>query len=94
MPFSGLTRRVDALVAHQEQRLPEMVNTLADEEQTAYGLGSRLFWRGSELGWQRLLAFDHLVALSETLTHLEYLTNQGQVRKHVEDDHVLYQRAR
>jgi glyoxylase-like metal-dependent hydrolase (beta-lactamase superfamily II) len=93
-PFSGLARRVDVLVAHHAQRLQEMMDALADEEQTAYGLASSLSWRGLEQGWQRLLPFDRLAALSETLAHLEYLTNQGQVSKHVQDDHVLYQGAR
>ena len=92
--FTDLAGRVDALVAHHEQRLQEMVHVLADEEQTAYGLASRLSWRGSEQGWQRLLPFNRLAALSETLAHLEYLTNQRQVRRHEQDDHVLYQRVR
>ena len=93
-PFTDLAGRVDALVAHHEQRLQEMVKVLADEEQTAYGLASRLSWRGSERGWQRLSPFDRLAALSETLAHLEYLTNQRQVRRHELDDHVLYQGIR
>ena len=93
-PFTDLAGRVNALVAHHEQRLQEMVHVLADEEQTAYGLASHLSWRGSEQGWQRLLPFDRLAALNETLAHLEYLTNQRQVRRHEQGDHVLYQRAR
>jgi glyoxylase-like metal-dependent hydrolase (beta-lactamase superfamily II) len=93
-PFTDLAGRVEALVAHHEQRLQEIVNVLADEEQTAYGIASRLSWRRSERGWQRLLPFDRLAALSETLAHVEYLTNQRQVRRHELDDHVLYQGIR
>ena len=93
-PFSDLAARVDELIAHHELRLQEVVNALADEEQTAYGTASRLSWRGSAHGWQKLLPFDRLAALSETLAHLHYLTNQGQVSKQVQEDHVLYQGIR
>ncbi len=95
-PFTDLAGRVDALVAHHEQRLQEMVNTLADEDdggQTAYGIASRLSWRGSEHGWQILQPFDRLAALSETLAHLHYLTNQGQVSKHIQDGGIFYHGA-
>ncbi len=94
-PFSDLAGRVDALIAHHEQRLQEMVDALADEDdggQTAYGIASRLSWRGSEHGWQRLQPFDRLGALSETLAHLHYLTNQGQASRHVQDGGIFYRR--
>jgi len=92
-PFSDLAGRVDALVAHHEQRLQEMVNALADEDdggQTAYGIASRLSWRGSEHGWRRLQPFDRLGALSETLAHLHYLTIQGQASRHLQDGGIFY----
>lgn len=91
--FSDLAARVDELIAHHELRLQEMMKALADEEQTAYGTASRLSWRGSAHGWQKLLPFDRLAALSETLAHLEYLSNQRQVRRREQDDHVLYRRV-
>jgi glyoxylase-like metal-dependent hydrolase (beta-lactamase superfamily II) len=90
-PFSDLARRVDALEEHHEQRLRAIVSVLADEEQTAYGIASRLLWRGSEQGWQQLQTFDRLAALSETLAHLHYLTNRGQLRTREQDGKVLYQ---
>jgi glyoxylase-like metal-dependent hydrolase (beta-lactamase superfamily II) len=89
-PFSDLAGRVDALEAHHEQRLQAMMHVLADGEQTAYDIASRLAWRGSERGWQQLQPFDRLAALSETLAHLHYLTNQGQIRKRERDGRVFY----
>lgn len=92
-PFSDLAARVDELIVHHELRLQEVVNALADEEQTAYSTASLLSWRGRGDGWQKLLPFDRLAALSETLAHLEYLSNQRQVRRREQDDHVLYRRV-
>ena len=90
-PFHDLPGRVDALLQHHERRLQAMLMMLADEEQTAYNVASRLPWHGSADGWQRLPPFQRRAAVSETIAHLEYLFGQGQLMKRFRSGVVLYQ---
>jgi hypothetical protein len=90
-PFSNLAGRVAALEKHHERRLQAMIDVLAERRgQTAYAIASQLPWRGSAHGWQQLQPFDRLTALSETIAHLHYLTNQGQTRTQEEEGMVVY----
>jgi glyoxylase-like metal-dependent hydrolase (beta-lactamase superfamily II) len=89
-PFSDLTGRVDALEQHHEERLQAILDVVARQEgQNAYAIASQLPWRGSAGGWQQLQPFDRLAALSETLAHVQYLTNQGRVHRREEDGTVV-----
>jgi glyoxylase-like metal-dependent hydrolase (beta-lactamase superfamily II) len=93
-PFQDLSGRVDALLAHHQRRLQAMMSALADEEQTAYTVASRLSWRGAENGWQQLAPFQRRAAVSETIAHLEYLSNRGQLVKRFKSGIVFYRSAR
>ncbi|GHO49132.1 MBL fold metallo-hydrolase [Ktedonospora formicarum] len=90
-PFTGLAARVDALAEHHQRRLGAIMKALAGEEQTAYSVASRLVWRRSEKGWQQLSPFERMSAMDETLSHLEYLLNQGAVSKQLRNGVVTYQ---
>lgn len=92
-PFSDLAGRVDALLAHHEQRLQSMLDVLSEGEQTSYQIASRLSWRGSQEGWQKLQAFDRLAALSETLSHLNYLVKRDSVEQDTHEGRVVYRKA-
>lgn len=89
-PFTNLSERVDELIEHHHSRLQTIIKALAGDEQTAYAVASRLSWRGSENGWQRLPVFERMSAADETLAHLEYLTNLGQIKKQTRDAVVVY----
>ena len=90
-PFDDLPGRVDALLQHHERRLQAILMMLADEEQTAYNVATRLPWHGSADGWQRLPPFQRRAAVSETIAHLEYLFGQGQLMKRFRSGVVFYQ---
>jgi hypothetical protein len=89
-PFSDLTGRVDALERHHQERLQAILDVATKQErQTAYAIASQLPWRGSAGGWQQLQPFDRVAALSETLAHVQYLINQGQLHSREEDGTVV-----
>lgn len=93
-PFADLSGRVDALIEHHQRRLRAIMKVLADNDQaTAYGVASRLSWRRSEDGWQRLSLFERMSAMDETLSHLEYLLSQGQARKQFLGGVFIYRAA-
>ena len=89
-PFRDLAGRVDELLRHHQDRLATMLDMLDSCEETAYALSSRLSWKGSEDGWERLAPFQRRMALTETIAHLEYLYGGDRVDKHFRGGVVLY----
>ncbi|MBL8630457.1 MAG: MBL fold metallo-hydrolase [Rhodospirillaceae bacterium] len=86
LPFYGLHSRVDALIAHHDDRLAAALNACA-EEATAYVVMAKLFPR-------MLDAHQTFFALGETLAHLNYLIGRGQLRRTTTSDGVwLYRTA-
>ncbi len=76
-PFAGLAARVDALIAHHEARLAEMLDALRAGPLTAFGLCARLSWAGGRVRWGDLPPFQHVLDLTETIAHLELLCSRG-----------------
>jgi glyoxylase-like metal-dependent hydrolase (beta-lactamase superfamily II) len=90
VPFDDLPGRVDELIAHHEERLAEMERLLAGGEQSAYALASKLPWKGSQGGWDRLQAFQRRMAVTEVIAHLEYLHSAGRAAKRHREGVVFY----
>lgn len=80
--FHDLAGRIDELLAHHDERLDAMLDTLADGPRTPYEV-SRIVFRGGLTGYQKVFA------LTETLAHLEHLETQHRARRS-ENDVVRY----
>jgi len=83
--FHDLDGRIDELLAHHEERLDAMLETLADGPLTPYEV-SRIVFRGGLTGYQKIFA------LAETLAHLEHLEVQGRARSS-ENGVIRYEKA-
>lgn len=81
--FHDLAGRIDELLAHHDERLDAMLETLAYGPLTPYEV-SRIVFRGGLTGYQKIFA------LAETLAHLEHLEVQGRAR-HSENGVVRYE---
>ena len=71
-----------------------MLTMMDDDEVNAYALASRLSWRGSEDGWERLAPFQRRMALTETIAHLEYLYGSGRVTKQFRGGVIFYRKQK
>lgn len=80
-------QRVDELLAHHEERLARIADTVVGGATTAYESALRLTWtrRGRELG--ELDPFNQMLAVNETGSHLDLLVYQGKLTA-TEDDGV------
>lgn len=77
--FANLAARIDALVAHHEERLDEIVGLLrADNGLTAWELTTRLEWSRP---FDQILPFMQRAANGETLAHLVLLEHRGLVER-------------
>jgi glyoxylase-like metal-dependent hydrolase (beta-lactamase superfamily II) len=84
-PFTDLAARVAEIAEHHRQREMQILALLAGRPQHAYELAEQLFghrWKDSEA---------RRMAVAETLSHLEYLRFNGQVKQcRTEDGLLLY----
>jgi len=84
-PFRGLWVKLDALAAHHEERLEEVLNACRTL-QSAFDLFGVLFRR-------ELDAQQTSFALGESLAHLHFLESKGQLRREVRDGVDCFIRA-
>jgi glyoxylase-like metal-dependent hydrolase (beta-lactamase superfamily II) len=78
--FTDWADRVEALVRHHEERLQTVLRALPAEGATAYATALQVF--GPDLGIE-----DVVLAVTETLAHLEWLRAEGLVTR--EEDHPV-----
>ncbi|EHR49530.1 Zn-dependent hydrolase, glyoxylase [Saccharomonospora marina XMU15] len=71
--------RVDELLAHHEQRLTEIGETVAGGAATAYESALRLTWTRRQHALADLDAFNQMLAVLETAAHLDLLVLQGKL---------------
>ena len=92
-PFHGLPERTQALIAHHQRRLDEVVSLLAREPEhplTGYEIASRMAWSRRRT-WDDLSGFERRLAVTEALAHIELLHARGRVEKTYAEGAILYQ---
>ena len=80
-PFENHRKRIKELKKHHELRVIEILSEIQGQELTAYQIASRIHWDIEYASWERFPLFQKLLAISETLAHIKFLENQGQVKK-------------
>jgi glyoxylase-like metal-dependent hydrolase (beta-lactamase superfamily II) len=81
--FQNLAQRVQELFQHHEQRIAELMTSLADGEKTAYQIALKMPWMGLDgvtIG-EELSVPEQAAAMGETLAHLELLRREGKVQR-------------
>ena len=73
LPFTGLQRRVDELIAHHHDRLEDARRACAEGATAAFVM-TKLFPR-------KLDGHQTIFALGETLAHLNFLIARGEIRR-------------
>jgi glyoxylase-like metal-dependent hydrolase (beta-lactamase superfamily II) len=79
--FTDLAARVDALAVHHETRLVQCLAAIPpDGSATALDVARQLPWTRRERPYDQLNLFNRMLAVWETLAHLELLDSRGAVR--------------
>jgi glyoxylase-like metal-dependent hydrolase (beta-lactamase superfamily II) len=78
-PVAGSTHeRVGELLAHHDQRLAATRRALGDGDRTGFEAACRLTWTRRETPFAELDDFNQMLAVSETMAHLDVLVVRGQ----------------
>jgi len=75
--FTGLRDRVDALLDHHATRLTACIDSLRPAPLPAYEVAKQLPWTRRHRPYEDLDLPNQLLALTETIAHLELLVVQG-----------------
>jgi glyoxylase-like metal-dependent hydrolase (beta-lactamase superfamily II) len=75
--FTRLAERVDALLDHHATRLTHCIDSLRRGRTTAYEVAHDLPWTRRNRRYEELDLGNRLLALTETVAHLELLVVQG-----------------
>jgi glyoxylase-like metal-dependent hydrolase (beta-lactamase superfamily II) len=70
--------RVDALLAHHDHRLAEMADALTAGASTGFDVANQIGWTRRLRKFADLDPFNQMLAVFETVLHLELLVAQGQ----------------
>jgi len=76
---SSVHARVDELLAHHDERLSRCQAAVKAGNGTAYAVAGELPWTRRNRRLSDLDTFNAMLAVLETLVHLELLANQGRV---------------
>jgi len=75
--FVGLAERVAELHRHHEQRFAEVLDAVADGDDTAWAVTTRMHWSRP---WERIDGFMRRAALGEAAAHIAALQARGRLR--------------
>lgn len=85
--------RVDELLAHHDRRLTRTAQVLESGASTAFEVASVLRWTRRERALSELDPFNEMLAVLETMSHLDVLMLQDRVER-VDVDGVMHYRGR
>jgi glyoxylase-like metal-dependent hydrolase (beta-lactamase superfamily II) len=85
--------RIRALKLHHQNRLKEILKALESGESNAYQVASRITWEITIKKWENFPVAQKYFATGEAISHLEYLADEGTVKKRSVDGKILYSLA-
>ena len=88
--ITDLKQRIKEIKEHHAQRNGEIIATLASDTKTAYQVATELTWAGNRLDWKDMPAISKRFALTETISHLEFLFSKGMIQKNSLQGLMLY----
>ncbi len=93
-PFTGLRRRVAELLAHHDEREQAILGSLDGRRLSAADIARCLPWTRRRQSFDGLPASQQRMAVSETLSHLRELEQQGLVAQATADGRTVFHRPK
>jgi glyoxylase-like metal-dependent hydrolase (beta-lactamase superfamily II) len=85
--------RVDELLSHHEQRLTDTAEAVSHGADTGFAVAQQLGWTRRKRRYDELDLFNQILAIHETVAHLEVLVERDWLTRTVEDGVAHYARA-
>jgi glyoxylase-like metal-dependent hydrolase (beta-lactamase superfamily II) len=85
--------RVDELLAHHDERLTATADAVAGGASTAFDVANVLGWTRRQRHFDELDEFNQIMAVNETVAHLQVLVERGWLSRTTVDGVLHYTRA-
>jgi glyoxylase-like metal-dependent hydrolase (beta-lactamase superfamily II) len=82
--------RVDELLRHHQERLTQTLDAVRDGAHTGYEVTTQLRWTRHHRHLDELDEFNQIMAVRETMAHLQVLVERGEVTRSVVDDVITF----
>jgi glyoxylase-like metal-dependent hydrolase (beta-lactamase superfamily II) len=89
-PFTHFNTRISELRDHHIQRTEQILDILLNGETSAYRIASRMSWNVRADSWEDYAPLQRFMAVGETISHLNYLRVQGEIRQERVNGQVVY----
>lgn len=93
LPGGSMHQRIDELLAHHEHRLEQTRAVVQTASCTALQVAEQLRWTRREHHFATLDIFNQMLAVNETLAHLDVLVSRGSVHRSFNAGAALYTAA-
>ncbi|MEO8887730.1 MAG: MBL fold metallo-hydrolase [Jatrophihabitantaceae bacterium] len=90
---SSMHERVDALLAHHEERLTATAKAVEQGASTGFETANVLGWTRHQRRFADLDEFNQIMAVNETVAHLQVLVERGDLTRSVVDGVMHYAAA-
>lgn len=92
-PFTGLQLRSEEIIQHHKRRNSEILETIKVKPKTAYQISTEITWvpDTNGVGWQQLDSWNRVMAIMETMAHLESIRVDGKTSKFQRNGVTYYQ---
>ena len=88
--FRNFVERIDELKRHHEKRAEEALSVLTEGTRNAYEVASRMTWDLDYPSWDLFPVAQKWFATGETIAHLKYLEERGEVFRETEGNTVVF----
>ncbi|MBI4294764.1 MAG: MBL fold metallo-hydrolase [Chloroflexi bacterium] len=88
--WSNHRKRITELQEHHQARLKEVLAALEKGEKTAFQVAPHVSWDIKYSSWELFPAAQKWFAVGETVAHLEYLENNGKVKRRTKEQRVVF----
>jgi glyoxylase-like metal-dependent hydrolase (beta-lactamase superfamily II) len=78
------------LIAHHERRLDETLAVVSSGAATGFAVAARLLWTSRRRAFADLDQFNQMLAVNETIAHLDVLAEQGRITRTDDDGLISY----
>ncbi len=84
--------RITEIIEHHEERLEEVISIISknDYPMNAYEIAQNMQWNLRGQSWNEFPINQKWFAMGEALAHLDYLVNDGQISKKMDDKNTIY----
>lgn len=88
----NIKSRITEIIEHHEERLEEVITIISknDYPMNAYEIAQNMQWNLRGQTWNEFPINQKWFAMGEALAHLDYLFNDGQISKKMDDKNTNY----